>query len=107
VTDLASDLTPGSFGQLDANQAAGSASPGGDTNELFTREARRSGRLVLSLRCSRRGEGFVVECDTYDVSASTDAAPKRRAFAFRDRPGAERFAAETLRALEYLGCRVA
>ena len=107
MTDLASDLTPSSFGQVDANPPAGSGLPGGDTTELFTREARRSGRLVLSLRCSRRGEGFLVECDTYNVSAATDAAPKRRAFAFRDRPGAERFAAETLRALEYLGCRVA
>ncbi len=107
MTDLASDLTPGSVGQLDANRPVGSASPSGDATALFTREARRSGRLVLSLRCSRRGEGFVVECDAYNVSASADAAPKRRAFAFRDRPGAERFAAETLRALEYLGCRVA
>jgi hypothetical protein len=107
VTNLASDLTPGSYGQLDANGTAGPASPGGEATELFTREARRSGQLVLTLRCSRRGEGFVVECDTYDVSASSDAAPKRRAFAFRDRPGAERFAAETLRALEYLGCRIA
>jgi hypothetical protein len=107
VTNLASDLTPGSFGQLDANRPPSSAPPGGETTELFTREARRSGRLVLSLRCSRRGQGFLVECDTYNVSASTDAAPKRRAFAFRDRPGAERFAAETLRALEYLGCRIA
>jgi hypothetical protein len=107
VTDLVSDLTSGSYGRLDANGIAGSASPVGDATELFTREARRSGRLVLTLRCSRRGEGFVVECDTYDVSSSSDAAPKRRAFAFRDRPGAERFAAETLRALEYLGCRIA
>jgi hypothetical protein len=107
VTNLASDLTPGSFGQSDANRPAGATPPAGDATELFTREARRSGRLVLSLRCSRRGEGFVVECDTYNVSASSDAAPKRRAFAFRDRPGAERFAAETLRALEYLGCRIA
>jgi hypothetical protein len=107
VTNLASDLTTGSFGQSDANRSPGSALPGGDAAALFTREARRSGRLVLSLRCSRRGEGFVVECDTYNVSASADAAPKRRAFAFRDRPGAERFAAETLRALEYLGCRIA
>ncbi len=73
---------------------------------LFTREARKSGRLVLSLRCGRRGEGFVVECDTYDVSGPAEADPKRRAFAFRDRPAAERFTAETLRALEYLGCRV-
>jgi hypothetical protein len=107
VTGLASDLTPGSYGQSDANRAPGPLSRGGDAAALFTREARRSGRLVLSLRCSRRGEGFLVECDTYDVSASADAPPKKRAFAFRDRPGAERFAAETLRALEYLGCRVA
>ena len=73
---------------------------------LFTREARRSGRLVLALRCTRRGDGFVVECDAYQVAEPTAAGPKRRAFAFRDSRAAERFAAEMMRALEYLGCRV-
>lgn len=106
MTDLASDLPPGSYGQSDGGPATGAGPAADGAMELFTREARRSGRLVLTLRCSRRGEGFVVECDTYNVSASPDDAPKRRAFAFRDRPGAERFAAETLRALEYLGCRL-
>ncbi len=85
---------------------AGGLAAGSADLELFTREARKAGRLVLALRCVRRGETFVVECDTYDTQAALDAAPKRRAFAFRDRPAAERFVGETLRALEYLGCDV-
>lgn len=94
-------------GAIDLMDASGTQPSSGTALELFTREARKSGRLVLALRCARRGEGFVVESDAYDVRGPVDAPPKRRAYAFRDRPAAERFVSETLRALEYLGCRVA
>ena len=103
MTDLAADLTPGLYAQ---QQPRGDTSMQSDDHILYTREARRSGRIVLTLRCSRRGDRFVVECDTHNVSAAADAAPKRRAFAFRERAAAERFSVETLRALECLGCQV-
>ena len=93
--------TAAAIGGVDAGRDPGAVAG----HELFTREARRDGRLVVELRCSRRGEGFVVECDTFNVAGPADASPKRRAFAFRDRPSAERFVTETLRAVEYLGCR--
>ena len=86
--------------------ASSTETANGASLELFAREARRSGRLVVALRCSRRGDGFVVECDAYHVTRPGDAGPKRRAFAFRDSRAAERFAAEMMRALEYLGCSV-
>jgi hypothetical protein len=86
--------------------ASGTETLNGTGLELFTREARRSGRLVVALRCTRRGDGVVVECDAYHVAEPAVAGPKRRAFAFRDSRAAERFAAEMLRALEYLGCNV-
>ena len=105
MTNLAADLSSGAFGQTEGSRPA-VTTPLTDDHTLYTREARRSGRLVLTLRCSRRGDRFVVECETYNVAAAADAAPKRRAFAFRDRAGAERFSTETLRALEYLGCHV-
>ena len=86
--------------------ASSTETTNGSGLDLFTREARRSGRLVLALRCTRRGDGFVVECDAYHVAEPSDAGPKRRAFAFRDGRAAERFVAEMMRALEYLGCSV-
>lgn len=105
MTNLAADLGMRGHGGLGSPSLPETAAAG-DVHTLYTREARQGGRLVLTLRCSRRGERFVVECDTYNVSAPTDAAPRRRAFAFRERAAAERFALETLRALEYLGCQV-
>ena len=105
MTDLAADRGAGVYGRLEPTLRTEVAAMS-DLHTLFTREARRDGRLVLTLTCSRRGERFVIECDTYNVTAAADAAPRRRAFAFRDRPGAERFSVETLRALEYLGCQV-
>jgi hypothetical protein len=95
---------PGSATAIGGMEASRSDPGAVAAHNLFTREARRDGRLVVELRCARRGEGFVVECDTYSVSAP-DSSPQRRAFAFRDRPSAERFVSETLRALQYLGCR--
>jgi hypothetical protein len=68
--------------------------------------ARREGRLIAALRCGRKGEGFVVDCEAYPTEGVLRVAPERRSYAFRERHDAEQFIHEAARALEYLGCTV-
>ena len=75
--------------------------------EVFSREARRGGDLVVRMRCVRRGEIFVVDCEVHPQEARSGAGPELRSYSFGDRHEAKLFVDESAQALEYLGCEIA
>jgi hypothetical protein len=89
----------------DLGRASSHATATAETGALW-REARKDGRVVLTLRCSRNGEAYVVACDAYPVSAAAGEPPEHRTYAFGDLQDAELFVNEAARALEYLGCTI-
>jgi hypothetical protein len=73
---------------------------------LFAYELRREGRPVALLR-GTAAEGVVtVETSIYSVNAGPSDPPMERPFRFTSPEAAQRFADETVLALEYLDCDV-
>ncbi len=73
---------------------------------LFEHQARAGGKVVAILRgIAGDGGAVTVEAEVYNTT-SKKAQGLARPFPFPNRVQAERFADETLRCLQYLGCDV-
>jgi hypothetical protein len=82
-----------------------SAKPGKD-GTFFSYEVRREGKPVASLRAVAADEGVTVETEIHPVGRPPSDPPVQRPFAFGSLEAAQRFADETLMALEYLDCEI-
>jgi hypothetical protein len=74
---------------------------------LYTHEIRKEGRPVVKLTAVTNGDATVtVETEVFPVTLPPGQSGVRRPFRFAGNEAAERFAEETLLALEYLNCDV-
>jgi hypothetical protein len=87
-----------------AKRATKSAAPGKD-GPLFTYEVRRDGRPIASLR-GVAADGAVTVVTEIHPAGRSSGATVERPFVFASADAAQRFADETLTALEYLDCVV-
>jgi len=77
------------------------------SGELYAYEVRREGRPVVKLTAVADGDQSVtVEAEVFPVTLPPGEGGVRRPFRFATSEAAERFAEETLVALEYLSCDV-
>ena len=79
---------------------------GTDGSPLFRHEARREGKIVAALVGVGQLDGTVVVETTVTPPGGKPDDALRRPFSFPHVEAAHRFAAETVLALEYLGCDV-
>ena len=80
--------------------------PSAAVADALWREARKDGRVVLTLRCARSGDGYVVAAEAFPLDGTLGTPPDRRSYSFDDRQDAELFVNDAVRALEYLGCTI-
>jgi hypothetical protein len=83
----------------------GGANPGQD-GTLFSYELRREGRPLASLHGVVANGNVVVEAEIYPIGRPAGDPPLQRPFSFASAEAAQRFADESLMALEYLNCEL-
>ena len=81
------------------------ATPGRD-GTLFYYEVRRDGRPLASLRGLATGGGYTVEAEIHPAGLPPGSDPLLRPFSFASAEAAQRFADESVMALEYLNCEL-
>jgi hypothetical protein len=73
--------------------------------EVDRRSARKDGREIVTLRCVAAGVGaFTIECDVYPAGGLRVEPLRPGPYRFATRDEADAFIAESVLALEYLGC---
>ncbi len=93
-------MTPPLRGAKQAKRAASSG-------PLYAYEVRREGRPVVKLTAVAEDDATVtVDAEVFPVTLPPGEGGVRRPFRFATSEAAERFAEETLSALEYLNCDV-
>jgi hypothetical protein len=74
-------------------------------DELDRRSARKDGREIVTLRCVQAADGAVtIECDVYPAGGLRVEPLRPGPYRFATRAEADAFIAESVLALEYLGC---
>jgi hypothetical protein len=74
-------------------------------DELDRRSARKDGREIVTLRCVRAADSaFTIECDVYPAGGLRVEPLRPGPYRFATRDEADAFMAESVLALEYLGC---
>jgi hypothetical protein len=89
-----------------AKRAPRTAAKPGKDGTLFTYELRREGRPLASLHGVVADGNVIVEAEIYPVGRPPGDPPVQRPFSFASVEAAQRFADESLMALEYLNCEL-
>ena len=81
------------------------AKPGKD-GTFFTYEVRHEGKPLAHLRAVAADDGVTVETEIHPAGRPPGEPPLQRPFSFASLEAAQRFAEESLMALEFLDCDI-